>query len=111
MRALRLHELGQVQKRDAMCIRNKILKMELPNNRKIGWPKRRFLDVLRAAMQVVGVTEKDAEDKRQEFSDAVTLSLAVLPVCHARSVSVRGAIILISCSYKCFSNMTVFTFI
>lgn len=74
MRARKLKEFGQVQTRDAACIRNKMLKMELPNKRNIGWPKRRYMDVLRVVVQVVGVTEEGAGDRRQEFSDVVTLS-------------------------------------
>lgn len=39
--------------------------MELPDKRKIGRPKRRFRDLVREDMQVVGVTEKDSEERKR----------------------------------------------
>ncbi|KAJ8335039.1 hypothetical protein SKAU_G00406820 [Synaphobranchus kaupii] len=40
----------------------RMLKMELPGKRR-GRPKRRFMDVAREDMQVLGTTEEDAEER------------------------------------------------
>lgn len=40
-----------------------MLNMELPTKRKIGRPQRRFIDLVKEAMQRVDVTEKDAWDR------------------------------------------------
>ncbi|KAF7647393.1 hypothetical protein LDENG_00173020 [Lucifuga dentata] len=45
-REARLRWFGHVQRRDAGYI-GRMLKMELPGKRKRGWPKRRFIDVVR----------------------------------------------------------------
>ena len=40
-----------------------MLRMELPGKRKLGRPKRRFMDVVKEDMAVVEVTEEDADDR------------------------------------------------
>ena len=42
-------------------IGRRMLRMELPGNRKRGRPKRRFMDVVREDMTEVEVTEEDTE--------------------------------------------------
>ena len=38
--------------------------MEWPGKRKRGWPKRRFMNVVKEDMAEVEVTEEDTEDRR-----------------------------------------------
>ncbi|XP_051788839.1 uncharacterized protein LOC127529415 [Erpetoichthys calabaricus] len=64
VRVVRLRWFGHVQRRDAEYIGRRILRIELPGKRKRGRPKRRFMDVVREDMQVMGVTEQDAEDRK-----------------------------------------------
>ncbi|KAF7704300.1 hypothetical protein HF521_021372 [Silurus meridionalis] len=44
-------------------IGRRMLRMELPGSRKRGRPRRRFMDVVKEDMHVVGVTEADVEDR------------------------------------------------
>ena len=53
------HALGK----DDGYIGRRMLRMELPGKRKRGWPKRRFIDVVKEDMAEVEVTEEDAEDR------------------------------------------------
>lgn len=46
-------------------IGRRMLKMELLCKRKGGRPGRRFMDVVREDMQVVGATKEDAEDRER----------------------------------------------
>ncbi|KAI5098071.1 hypothetical protein C0J45_11798, partial [Silurus meridionalis] len=63
VREARLRWFGHVQKRDMSYIGRRMLRMEPPGRRKIGRPRRRFIDVEREDMQVVGVKEADVEDR------------------------------------------------
>ncbi|XP_051790978.1 uncharacterized protein LOC127529870 [Erpetoichthys calabaricus] len=64
VREVRLSWFGHVQRRDAGYIGRKMLRIELPGKRKRGRPKRRFMDVVREDMQVMGVTEQNTEDRK-----------------------------------------------
>ena len=52
-----------MHRRDAGYIGRRMLRMELPGRRRRGRPKRRFMDVVRADMRVVGVSMEDVEDR------------------------------------------------
>ena len=43
----------------------KVLSMELPGKRGRGRPKRRFMDAVREALEVVKIREEDALDRRK----------------------------------------------
>ncbi|XP_051780460.1 uncharacterized protein LOC127527026 [Erpetoichthys calabaricus] len=64
VRVVRLHWFGHVQRRNAEYIGRRMLRIELPGKKKRGRSKRRFMDVVREDMQVMGVTEQDAEDRK-----------------------------------------------
>ncbi|KAI5093161.1 hypothetical protein C0J45_17552, partial [Silurus meridionalis] len=55
VREVRLRWFGHVQRRDMGYISRRMLRMETPGRRKRGRPRRRFMDVVREDMQVVGV--------------------------------------------------------
>ncbi|KAI5627659.1 hypothetical protein C0J50_8434, partial [Silurus asotus] len=59
----RLRWFGHVQRRDMNYIGRRMLRMEPPGRRKRGRPRRRFMDVVREYMQVVGVKEAVVEDR------------------------------------------------
>ena len=59
----RLRWCGHVQRRDREYIGRRILRMGLPGRRHRGRLKRRFKDMLREDMQIVGVIEEDAKDR------------------------------------------------
>lgn len=61
----RLRLFRHVRRRDSGYIGRRMLKMERPDKRKRGRPKRRFTDVVMEDMQVVGATEEDAEDRKR----------------------------------------------
>ncbi|KAI5090197.1 hypothetical protein C0J45_20332, partial [Silurus meridionalis] len=63
VREARLRWFGHVQRRDMDYIGRRMLRMEPPGRRKRGRPRRRFMDVVREDMQVVGVKEADVEDR------------------------------------------------
>ncbi|KAI5093658.1 hypothetical protein C0J45_16796, partial [Silurus meridionalis] len=63
VREARLRWFGHVQRRDMGYIGRRMLRMEPPGRRKRGRPRRRFMDVVREDMQVVGVKEADVEDR------------------------------------------------
>ena len=54
---------GHVQRRDSEYIGRRNLKMEQPGGRQRETPKRIFKGVVREDTQLVGVTEKDAEER------------------------------------------------
>ncbi|KAI5615084.1 hypothetical protein C0J50_3309, partial [Silurus asotus] len=60
---VRLRCFGHVQRRNMGYISRRMLRMEPPERRKRGRPRRRFIDVVREDMQVVGVKEADVEDR------------------------------------------------
>ena len=51
-------------KRDQEYVEKKMMEMELPVKRKIGRPKRRYLDIIKEDMGEVGAKETDVEDKK-----------------------------------------------
>ncbi|KAI5085367.1 hypothetical protein C0J45_23151, partial [Silurus meridionalis] len=63
VREARLRWFGHVQRRDMNYTGRRMLRMEPPGRRKRGKPRRRFMDVVREDMQVVGVKEADVEDR------------------------------------------------
>ncbi|KAI5088777.1 hypothetical protein C0J45_21349, partial [Silurus meridionalis] len=63
VREARLRWFGHVQRRDMGCIGRRMLRMEPPGKRKRGRPRRRFMDVVREDMQVVGLKEADVEHR------------------------------------------------
>ena len=63
VREARLRWFGHVQRRDSEYIGRRMLRMELPGRRPRGRPKRRFMDVVKEDMRVVGVREDEAEDR------------------------------------------------
>ncbi|KAI5102771.1 hypothetical protein C0J45_8123, partial [Silurus meridionalis] len=62
LREERLRWFGHVQRRDMGYISRRMLRMEPPGRRKRQRPKRRFMDVVKEDMQVVGLKEADVED-------------------------------------------------
>lgn len=73
---------GHVQRRDAGCIIERMLKMELIGKRKCGRPKRRFIYVVRADIRVLGMTEDDKEVSRrwERLTVAAVVVLVVVMV-------------------------------
>ncbi|KAI5087616.1 hypothetical protein C0J45_22105, partial [Silurus meridionalis] len=63
VREVRLRWFGHVQRRNTGYISRRMLRIETPGRRKRGRPRRRFMDVVREDMQVVGVKEEDVEDR------------------------------------------------
>ena len=62
-REARLRWYGHVLRKDDGYIGKRMLRMELPGNRKRGRPKRRFMDVVKEDMAEVEVKEEDADDR------------------------------------------------
>ena len=62
MREGRLRWYGHVVRRDQQYVGRKMMEMELPEKRKRGRPKRRFLDVVKEDMGEVGAKETDVEN-------------------------------------------------
>ncbi|KAI5105228.1 hypothetical protein C0J45_4900, partial [Silurus meridionalis] len=63
MREARLRWFGYVQRRDMGYIGRRMLRMKPPGRSKRERPRRRFMDVVREDMQVVGLKEEDVEDR------------------------------------------------
>ncbi|KAI5109063.1 hypothetical protein C0J45_0460, partial [Silurus meridionalis] len=63
VREARLRWFGHVQRRDMNYIGRRMLRMEPPGRRRRERPRRRFMDVVREDMQVVGVKEADVEER------------------------------------------------
>ena len=64
MREDRLRWYGHVMRRDQEYVGRKMMEMELPEKRRRGRPKRRFLDVVKEDMGEVGAKETDVEDRK-----------------------------------------------
>ena len=58
----RLRWFGHVQRRDSEYVGRRMLRLELPGRRPRGRPRRRFMDVVKEDMKLVGVKE-EAEDR------------------------------------------------
>ena len=58
-REARLRWCGHVRRKDDWYIGRRVLRMELPGQRKQGRPKMRFMDVVKEDMAEVEVTEED----------------------------------------------------
>jgi hypothetical protein len=68
---IRLRWFGHVQRRDREYIGKRMLNLELPGKLAIGRPNRRFMDVIKEDIKVLGVRGEEAEDKvmrRQKMS-------------------------------------------
>ena len=63
MRESRLRWYGHVKRREDAYVGRRVLEMELPGKRKVGRPKRRFMDAVKEGMKEVGVTEEDVHDR------------------------------------------------
>ena len=63
MKEGRLRWYGHVMRRYQEYIGRKMMEMELLGKRKIGRPKRRFLDIVKEDIREVGVKEMDVEDR------------------------------------------------
>ncbi|KAI5104704.1 hypothetical protein C0J45_6330, partial [Silurus meridionalis] len=63
VREARLRWFGHVQRRDMWYISRRMLRMETPGRRERGRPKRRFMNMVREDMQVVGLKEANVEDR------------------------------------------------
>lgn len=64
VREAMLRWFRHVQRRDYKYIGQRSMpSMELSGRRKRGRPQRRFIDLLKKDMQVVGVTEQDTKDR------------------------------------------------
>uniref|UniRef100_A0A8C4XDT7 C2H2-type domain-containing protein n=1 Tax=Erpetoichthys calabaricus TaxID=27687 RepID=A0A8C4XDT7_ERPCA len=64
VREARLRWFGHVQRRDEGYIVRRMLRIELIGKKRRGRTKIRFMNVLREDMQVMGVIEQDAEDRK-----------------------------------------------
>ena len=64
MREGKLRWYGHVMRRDQEYVGRKMMEMELPEKRRRGRPKRRFLDVVKEDMEEVAAKETDVEDRK-----------------------------------------------
>ena len=56
-------KVRDVQRRDSECIGRRMMRLELSGSRPRGRPKRRFMNVVKEDMKLVGVREEDVEDR------------------------------------------------
>ena len=52
-----------VKRREDAYVGRRVLEVELPRKRKVGRPKRRFMDAVKEGMKEVGVNEGDVHDR------------------------------------------------
>ncbi|XP_016321114.1 uncharacterized protein LOC107672441 isoform X3 [Sinocyclocheilus anshuiensis] len=71
VREARLRWFGHVQRRESEYIGKRMLRLELPGRRPRGRPKRRFMDVVKEDMKVVGLREEDAEGDRARWRQMI----------------------------------------
>ena len=64
MREGRLRWYGHVMRRDQEYVGRKMMEMELPEKKRRGRPKRRFLDVVKEDMGKVGAKDTHIEDRK-----------------------------------------------
>ena len=64
MREGRLRWYGHVMRRNQKYVGRKMMEIKLPEKRKRGRPKRRFLDVVKEDMGEVGAEETNVEDRK-----------------------------------------------
>ena len=64
MREGRLRWYGHVMRKDQEYVGKKMMEMELPQKRRRGRPKRRFLDVVKEDVEEFGAKETDVEDRK-----------------------------------------------
>ena len=64
MREGRLRWYGHFMSREQEYVGRKMMEIKLPEKRKRGKPKRRFLDVAKEDMEEVGAKEMDIEDRK-----------------------------------------------
>uniref|UniRef100_A0A672RBG6 Leucine--tRNA ligase, cytoplasmic n=1 Tax=Sinocyclocheilus grahami TaxID=75366 RepID=A0A672RBG6_SINGR len=69
--ARKLRWFGHVQRRESEYIGKRMLRLELPGRRPRGRPKRRFMDVVKEDMKVVGLREEDAEGDRARWRQMI----------------------------------------
>ena len=63
MREGRLRWYGHVMRRDQKYVGRKMMKIELPEKKKRGRPKRKFLDVVKEDTKKVGLRQTDVENR------------------------------------------------
>ena len=63
VRETRLRWYGHVLRRNAEYVGKRVIGMDLPGKRRRGRPLRRYMDVMKEDLKVVGATEKDTEDR------------------------------------------------
>ena len=63
VRESRLRWYGHVKRRDDAYVGRRVLEMEFPGKRKVGKPKRRFMDAVQEGMKEDGVNEGDVHDR------------------------------------------------
>ena len=63
MREGRMKCYGHVIRRDQECVRRRVMKIELPGNRKKGRPKKRLIKVLKENMGELGARKKHIENR------------------------------------------------
>lgn len=54
---------GYIERRDSDYVAKRMLRLELQGKSPRGRPKRSFIDVVKKVMRVVGVSDKDTEDR------------------------------------------------
>jgi len=64
VRESRLQWYGHVKRREDAYVGRRMLEIELQGKRKVGRPKRRFMDAVKDRMKEVGVNEGDVYDRR-----------------------------------------------
>ena len=62
-REARLRWFGHVRRRDEEYVGRKMLEMDLPDRRRKGRPKRRFMDAVKEDMQMMGAVEEEVQDR------------------------------------------------
>ena len=63
LRESRLRWFGHVQRRDEDHVGKRTMRMELPGRRRRGRPKRRYMDMVKEDLRVIGAVEEDVFDR------------------------------------------------